>query len=355
MIRVLHRWALNERTPFFQWTFAASATLLALAVRLLVDGYLPPGFPYLTFFPAVILTTFFAGVRPGLVTGVVCGMLAWYFFIAPVNSFALTSTSAVALAFYAFIILTDVGLIYVMALALHKLAEERARSDWLAESRQLMFRELQHRVSNNLAVVASLIKMQRRNVRDEKARAVLNTAAGLLNLIARIQRELHDPGSQSVDISRVIQDLAEDVVEAAAVAGRVSTAVEADRVVVDSERAIPIALVATELIANAVEHAFAGETRGVIDIRLADIGDGRARLRISDDGAGLPEDFDLASAPSLGLTIARQLAEQIGGTLTIERADRGTLSELVFEMNGVERDPERDAAGLSAASLALPV
>ncbi len=77
MICTLHRWALTRRSPSYKWLFALTATVLALVVRQAVDGSLPPGFPYLTFFPAVILTTFFAGLAPGVVTATVSGVLAW--------------------------------------------------------------------------------------------------------------------------------------------------------------------------------------------------------------------------------------------------------------------------------------
>ncbi len=103
-----------------------------------------------------------------------------------------------------------------MARSLERLADERVRADRLATSSDLMFRELQHRVSNNLAVISSLIKMQRRKVDDDAARQVLDAAVGRLNLVARIQRELHEPAAQTVDVSRYLDDMIDDIVTAAA-------------------------------------------------------------------------------------------------------------------------------------------
>ncbi len=353
MIRTLHRWILADRSLAYKVVFASVATTLALVVRLFVDHALPPGFPYLTFFPAIILTTFFAGVRAGVATAAVSGVLSWYFFITPQDSFALTGTSAVALAFYVVIVATDIVLIYVMAQALLRLARERARADRLATSRDLMFRELQHRVSNNLAVVASLIKMQRRTVQDEAARQVLDTASGRLNLIARIQRELHDPTAQTVDVSRFLGELIQDIVVAAAARDRVATTVDADPVVVDAERAIPIALIVTELLSNAVEHAFGDGANGVIRVELSQNHAGEARLSISDDGQGLPEDFSLETTHSLGLTIARELAAQIEATLTMERTDEGSRSLLVFPA-GDGRDRHGEAVPATQPPLLQP-
>ncbi len=344
MIRTLHRWALTERPRRFNWTFAAIATVLAVIVRLILDDRLPSGFPYLTFFPAVILTSFFAGLWPGTVAAFACGIVSWYFFIEPTYSFALNSTSALALAFYAFIVATDIVLIYVMARSLRQVGKERARSDKLAVSRDLMFRELQHRVSNNFAVVSSLIKMQRHKISDPVALQVLDAVAGRLTLIARIQRELHDPASQSVDVSRYLEGLIGDIVTASEASEGIATSVRAQRVVVDSEKAIPIALIVTELLSNSVEHAFKGRSRGVVRVALDAIGDGTAMLMVEDDGLGLPDDFDIEATDSLGLSIARQLALQIGATLTMENTDEGSRSSLMFPVEDPDRLAESNAA-----------
>ena len=78
----------------------------AWLLREITDPLLPPGFPYVTFFPAVIVTSFLFGVRLGSVSALLCGLLAWYFFIAPAG-FGLTSGSLFALAFYVFVVATE--------------------------------------------------------------------------------------------------------------------------------------------------------------------------------------------------------------------------------------------------------
>src|SRR4051812_25591604 len=84
------------------WGLALIAFLVALTTRFAFDHLLPAGFPYLTFFPAVILTTFFAGVLPGAVCAIACGLAAWYWFIPPTGTFAINFSVLVALGFYAF-------------------------------------------------------------------------------------------------------------------------------------------------------------------------------------------------------------------------------------------------------------
>lgn len=129
----------------------ATVTIVALAwvVRTIADPLLPPGFPYVTFFPAVIVTSFLFGIRLGSVSAILCGLLAWYFFIPPYHSFVLTRATAFALVFYLFVVATDLALVHWMQTANRQLARERERSQSLAVTRELLFRELQHRVSNN--------------------------------------------------------------------------------------------------------------------------------------------------------------------------------------------------------------
>lgn len=109
----------------------------ALLLRWALDDALPPGFPYLTFFPAVVLTTYFCGVRPGVICAVLSGLAAWYFFIPPFNSFALTKTVAMALGLYAFVVGVDIALIHFMQITASRLRRTQMTAQELAERNEL--------------------------------------------------------------------------------------------------------------------------------------------------------------------------------------------------------------------------
>lgn len=206
-------------------------------------------------------------------------------------------------------------------------AEERTRG--LAEARGLMFQELQHRVSNHLQVASSLLKFQRRRVTDAAAQRALDEAAARLALVARIQRQLHDPDSQAIDLARFLKEMSRDIAEAAGAGKNVRIEVEAAHLVVDAEKAVPFGLIATELLSNAVEHGFDGQGAGTIRVGLCEAQDGQVTLRVADSGRGLPEGFDPETATSLGMTIVRQFAEQLGGSLTMSTSG-GTVAVLTF-------------------------
>ncbi|WP_210527755.1 sensor histidine kinase [Rubellimicrobium arenae] len=315
-------WTMAQRSPMFRWGFVAVAFVLSTAARFALDPYLPPGFPYLTFFPVIALTAFLTGSLAGGVLTVLCGLVAWYYFIPPYNSFGLTSATALALLLYVVVTATELGLIYLMRRALERLALAESAAREMALSRSLMFAELQHRVSNNLAVVGSLLSLQRREVRDPGAARALDEAAARVNVVSRLSRLLHDPQAQQIDFGAFLRSLVPDAVAAGGIGDRVKVSVLAEPVIVSAEIAVPLGLVATELLSNAIEHGFPEGRPGTIQVQLQADPDGRAaRLTIRDDGPGLPPGFDLDRPRSLGLMIARQFAGQLGAELTM--ADEG--------------------------------
>lgn len=332
----LLEFGIRPRSTMFRWSFAAVLFLVALLARMEIGPALPPGFPYLTFFPAVIVTTFICGLWPGVVAALASGIAAWYFFIAPANSFNLDGASAMALGFYAVIVTVDVLLIHLMQEALLRLSAESARqsrerelSQQLAESREVMFQELQHRVSNNLQVISALMALQRGAVQDEKARRIIDQAATRLELIGRIHRRLQDPSGQRVELGAFIGGLCDDLLDAAG-ATSVKVRLQADSVLLPPEQTVPMALILMELVSNALEHGFAHQGEGNIAIELRQPEPAAIQLTVLDDGAGLPPDFDLKTTQSLGLRIVKALAAQLGASFEMRRAPRGTACGLLL-------------------------
>ena len=321
------RWANLRDNPFGAWSFALAAFLAALATRFAVAEEVPYGIPFLTFFPAVILTAFVAGLRPSIAVGVASTLASWFFFLPPSWSFVLYPSTALALALYIGIVAVNIGVVHVMHEALERLRQEEGKSAELAEQRETLFRELQHRISNNLAIVSALLNLQRAEVEDEKASQALAEAANRLQLISKIHRKLHDPSRSRLRFGPFVEDLCRDVLEASG-AGNIVCLVSAADAKIPSEKIVPVALIVTELISNALEHGFNGRPKGTIRIDLSAEGTAHV-LTVADDGNGLPEGFALEDARSMGLRIVRSLARQIDGEFAMEAKD-GTVCRLVF-------------------------
>jgi two-component system, sensor histidine kinase PdtaS len=325
----IERLPLAPDRPLLGFGCTTALILLAFVLRWFADGALPDGFPFVTFFPAVIIASTLFGTRMGVYAGIVCGLLSWYFFVEPRFSFALLPGNIVALSFYLGVVATDILIIRWMQHANAKLARERELSRALAQTRELLFRELQHRVSNNLQVAAGLITLQKRRIGDAEARGALDEASRRLALIGRISRQLYDAGGAARQMREFLEPLCHDVIEASGRQGIRCKVMVGDDATLHPDAAIPLALIVAEAMANAIEHGFAGLDEGAIDIELSRDGTDRLRIEVRDDGHGLPEGFDLEGAGSLGLQIARMLAGQLSGSFELVRGT-GTTARLVL-------------------------
>ena len=311
--------------PFAVTFVSAALVFLAVAVRVVADGYLPSGFPFLTFFPVIVVIAFLFGLRAGASAAVICGAIAWYWFVPPTRSWALNSGGVLAMLFYSFVVVTDLTIIKLMQMANRTLRHERVRIDSLVENRDLLFRELQHRVSNNLQMVASLINLQRSRNLDPHVDQSLADASRRIATIGRTTRSIYKANASRRPLDEFVRQVCDDF---AAINGRsgVSIIVTGEsQCTMASDDAVPIALVITECLANAFEHAFPDQRRGTATVTMTPTEDG-ATIAIHDNGVGLPAGFDLEATESLGLLIARALSVQVGGTLTMTSARDGTTA-----------------------------
>jgi two-component sensor histidine kinase len=327
--RLLERLPLAADRPWLALSITLACVAIAAVLRWLADPLLPPGFPYVTFFPTVILIAFLFGTRMGTVAAVLCGVIAWHFFIPPTGSLTLTRSSTVALLFYAFVVGTDIALVHWMQRANRKLGRERELSRTLADTRELLFNELQHRVSNNLQVAAGLLSVQKRQVTDLQARAALDEAARRLGLIGRISRQLYDAAGATRNMREFLEPLCADVVEASGRTGIRCSIDVAEDAILSPDAAVPLALIVAEAMSNAIEHGFKDRDSGNIDVRLARSGDGMVIVEVRDDGHGLAEGFSIDASDSLGLRIATMLAGQLNGRFEMI-GGAGTTARLVL-------------------------
>jgi two-component system, sensor histidine kinase PdtaS len=196
-------------------------------------------------------------------------------------------------------------------------------------------REIHHRVKNNLQTVAALLRLQARRMDSDRGRNALNEAVRRVGSIAIV----HETLSQNLDERVEFDDIAERVLAMVAELspGRVTGRTTGRFGILDAEVATPLSMVLTEVLQNALEHAFGPGELGTVEVgavRSAGVGreGGRLRVTVSDDGRGLPEGFDPHRAGNLGLQIVRTLVEgELGGTFDMVPApERGTLA--VFDL-----------------------
>jgi two-component sensor histidine kinase len=316
-----------RHNPILGQLFAVTAFAVAFAVRQVTDPVLPLGYPFVTFVPAVILTTFVAGLGPGVVAAVLGGLAAWYFFTPPFKSFGAESGTELALAFYVVIVVINIAIIHIMITTLERLDAERRHSAELTRRAQVMFAEMQHRVSNNLQLISSLLMVHYAKVTDPGALKALEEARTRVATLGRLHRMLHDPSEQNLDVAAYLRDLCRDVM-AAAGAAHVTWDVAAEKVDISHDKLVPLALIVAELLSNSLEHGFADGRRGKVSVRLDRDGED-VRVVVRDDGTGLPDGFAVESQTSLGMRIIRALSSQMEGRFSMQ-GEGGTVAILTF-------------------------
>jgi two-component sensor histidine kinase len=325
ILTTLERW-LHARN--WGYGFAIAAFAVAFAVRYGLGDWLPPGLPFITFYPAVLLTGFFTGLGPAVLVAVLSVFAAWYFFLPPFQSFDIASVDVVALVVFALSSALIIFLIHTLNVAVQRLRNEREKAKALAEQREALFAELQHRISNNLQIVAALLHLDTAQVADERAKKVLSQASRRLELIGKLHRKLYDPQGAAIDFEGFLRGLCDDIVKSWNVPN-IECLVKSVMVKLPADQAIPIALITTELISNSMEHGLAGRQRGRINVDLRRNGGKSFVLEVADDGQGLPPGFDLASTNSLGLNIVQILTQQLGGRFEMQGVG-GTTSRIII-------------------------
>jgi two-component sensor histidine kinase len=313
-----------------RYAAAVVLTVVALGLRIALLPALATGYPFITFFPMVVLVAFWLGARPAMLAVALSAMLSWLFVMSRDSNFAfgLSSLSA-SILFVAFsgLIVAVVGRLQRINRELERQREVNAA---LLAHREVLFRELQHRVGNNIQMIASLIALQEHRVSDPAARGALEEAGRRLGLVGRIHRQLYDPAGAQLSLAAYIDQIARDVIAAS---GRdtIEYAFETrSDTVLPAEKAIPTALIVAEALNNALEHGFAAPGSGKLAVAVEPQENGGVAVTIADDGAGLPAGFEPSTSDSLGLKIAHTLARSLGGRFSLAAAPvgRGTIARL---------------------------
>ena len=329
--RWIERLPLLAERPWLALAGALAMIAIAFVLRFAILPLVPVGSPFLTFFPAVVLVGFLLGARLGLVALAVSIALGAAFFMTDPMAPGYFVRVLPSVVTYSILAVFTLALFHWMQTANTKLRIERERSAALAETREILFRELQHRVSNNLQVAAALLSLQKRHVTDRGAQAALEEASRRIGVIGRISRQLYEPDGGTRSVHALLAPLCADVVDAAGKSGVVLRVSGGEDEALAPSRAIPVALIVAEAVANAIEHGFAGRDAGAIHVVCArgDAGGGGRALtvEIRDDGRGLPEGFAMENG--LGLRIATMLAGQLGGRFEMV-AGEGATARLVL-------------------------
>lgn len=296
--------------------------VLASVLRWLLGG-VSEGFGPMTFLPAILLAGLFGGIRIGITVGFFCALVAWVMFFPPYGTFILATPHVITMVIFVVTAALELFVIRTLNIAIDELSQARERSN-------VLFRELQHRVANNLQFVAALLMRRRKLLEFDPACAqALEAAQTRLETMSRVHRRLHDPSSLDQPLQTYLEALCSDLIRASD-APSVRLSVESPAVVLSLNGLMSMSLIVAELVTNSLKHAFRDREDGMISIRITRRGEFYT-LCVADDGPGLPDDFASKNKNSLGQGILQSLAAQLNGKLRFESGP-GTIAKLVFHM-----------------------
>ena len=214
--------------------------------------------------------------------------------------------------------------------------------------KDILLKEVHHRVKNNLQVISSLIDLQAERLTDPSTQTLFRDTRDRVRSMALVHEKLYQSADLAhTELGAYIRNVMNELFLAhGEVSSKVSLQLELEPVFLPVDMAIPCGLILNELATNSLKHAFVGRDRGTIDIHLSTVGNASVRLLFRDDGWGLPAGLDLQAAESLGLRLIRMLSKQLRGEV-ITQTGEGTTFELRFQI------PDQRGVGASSESKAV--
>ncbi len=231
-----------------------------------------------------------------------------------------------------------------------KLADREAQLRSALGHQELLMHEIHHRVKNNLQIVASLLNLQGSRIRQPEAQAEFRSARDRIRALATLHRHLYAHGElQTINMRSFLTELCGQLFQALGETegGRITLDIEAPELRMTSDQAVPLALIVTEAVSNAVKYAFPDGRRGTISVRLT-VAEEQVLLEIQDDGIGVSvgrTEVSDGGRDGIGIQLIRGFARQLGARLVVEETE-GTryMVEIPFR----PQDPARRLASAPA-------
>lgn len=303
-------------------------SILALALRFWLDPHMPQGFPYLTFFPAVLLTGFVFGVRQGAVVALLSGLASWYFFIPPAG-FDFSAGTLLAMGLYVFVVGTELSLIALMMHAYRAETLALRETQRLADQQETMAQELDHRLKNIFATMNAIISLSLRGVSSaEELAARLRERIGALgrsNLLLRGFRE-----GEEVSLRTVI----EQALEPFSIVGTPRFSSVGPNIPIGGQTLVVIGLILHELGTNAAKYGALSVPAGRVSLswrKEAEPESGGEVLIIDWKETGGPAPKPSPATPrGFGSTLMTRVITSIGGHTNIDYPETGAFVRMTL-------------------------
>jgi len=211
----------------------------------------------------------------------------------------------------------------------------------LVSEKEWLLKEIHHRVKNNLQIVISLLNTQSAYLENEDALLAIQNSQHRMHAMSLIHQKLYQSDNlASIDMSWYIHQLVAYLKDSFDSGSKITYQLETERVDLDVAQAVPLGLILNEAISNAIKYAFPNEKKGHINIALKNIKNDLFELTISDNGIGLPKDFNLENSQSLGMSLMSGLSQQVDGDFLYEN-NNGLSITVTFTRNQQLQNTEK--------------
>ena len=212
------------------------------------------------------------------------------------------------------------------------MAKNRIIDDSLKE-KELLLKEIHHRVKNNLQIISSLLSLQSKNIDDVKAKQAIFEGKERIQAIALIHQKLYLNNSfATIKMNEYLQDLVEQLGKSYSnESNGIQIVLKTNDIILNIDTVVPLGLIICELTTNAFKYAFENKSEGKLKVEINHSENGHYILNVKDDGNGMKENFDFLKSKTLGVEIVTALTEQLDGTISYKSDENGTLIKIKFK------------------------
>ncbi|MCZ7400589.1 MAG: ATP-binding protein [Candidatus Methanoperedens sp.] len=216
---------------------------------------------------------------------------------------------------------------------LEEIVESRtAQLNKSIQEKEVLLREIHHRVKNNMQIVSSLLMLQSQNIEDKKYKDVFIDSQNRIHAMALIHEKLYQSESiAQINFKEYVSDIVSNIIGSYGQKSNIQIDINVENIPIKIDYAVPCGLIINELVTNSLKYAFPDGRQGKIQISVTSNDNNMIRLSISDDGVGIPEDVDIRNTKTLGLELVTSLAEgQLHGEIILNR-ENGTEFQINFK------------------------
>jgi PAS domain S-box-containing protein len=208
-------------------------------------------------------------------------------------------------------------------------AEEKIRAS--LKEKEVLLKEIHHRVKNNLQIISSLLNLQSGYSKDRGTMGMFTDSQNRIRSMALVHEQLYQSEDLAkIDFTKYMENLVSQLFRSYGVnTALIKYQLTSENIVLNLENAIPCGLIINELVSNSLKHAFPESRGGVINVDIRQNDDSKYALIVSDDGVGMPDKLDIRNTKTLGLQVVNTLVEQLEGAIELTDG-KGTTFKIVF-------------------------